>query len=205
MTYYRIIDDMSAHGDRLQELIALLPDWRREAALRHRQEQGQRECCMAYLLLCRMLREEFGITEQPRFTIGEHGRPELVFDDDALKDRVPTLSFNLSHCRSAVACALSDTHDVGIDIECTGRYKPALADYCMSSEERQRITCADNPDSVFTTLWTRKEALLKLTGEGITDDLRSVLASYRTQGVEFRGQCLTEKGYAWSLAVRKRP
>ena len=74
----------------------------------------------------------------------------------------------------------------------------------MSEAEKRQIAVADDPDAEFTLLWTKKEALLKLTGEGITDDLKTVLTSPRMEGVELFGGCCKEKGYAWSVAQRRR-
>lgn len=194
MTDIRIIDDLSVCGRELESLISALPQWRREAALRHRKEQGRRECCLSYLLLQDMLRDDFGIRQQPEFAVGEHGKPSLSCG----------IAFNISHCRRAIACVVSDEEDVGIDIECNGRYTESLADHCMSAEEKSAIAGAADPDMEFTLLWTRKEALLKLTGEGITDDLRTVLQSDRMRGVQITSHANTEKGYAWSIATKKK-
>lgn len=197
MTYYRIIDSTEPCGEELLKLIDSLPEWRKEAALKYRFEQGRRECCLSYLLLCDMLRKHFGITEPPRFVIGEHGKPALNISGKDIR-------FNLSHCKRAVACIVSDTEEVGIDVECTGRYTTALADYCMSVTERKTIICAECADTEFTTLWTKKEALLKLTGEGITDDLKTVLESCRTEGVTFSSGISADGQYAWSYATKER-
>lgn len=197
MTYHRIIDSTEPHGEELLKLIDSLPEWRREAALKYRFEQGRRECCLSYLLLCDMLREHFGIKKPPRFVTGEHGKPTLDISDRGI-------SFNLSHCKRAVACIVSDAEEVGIDVECTGRYTAALADYCMSDAEREAIARAKCADTEFTTLWTQKEALLKLTGEGITDDLRTVLESSRIEGVSFSSGISADGQYAWSIATKGR-
>ena len=81
---------------------------RREQALKYRYEMGQRTCAAAYLLLCRGLREEYGITELPIFEYDEHGKPSIVGH--------PEIHFNLSHCREAAVCIISD-HPVGVDVE----------------------------------------------------------------------------------------
>lgn len=197
MTDYRIINSTEPSGERLNALISSLPQWRREATMKFRFEQGRRECCLSYLLLCEMLNSSFGITEQPCFIIGEHGKPVL---DIAGVD----IAFNFSHCKRAIACVVSDTEDVGIDVECTGRYTSALAEYCMSEAENAAILRAESPDMKFTELWTRKEALLKLTGEGITDDLKTVLTTERTQGVKLKGGIAQNGLYAWCVATKKR-
>lgn len=202
MTCYRIIDTPETSGDELAALIASLPEWRRTAAAAYHHERGKRECAVSYTLLCDLLRDTFGITERPRFAIGGHGKPALLFGDEAEADgnASANIRFNLSHCKQAIACVVSDSAEVGIDVERLGRHTAALADHCMSAEEVRQINNAADPDLEFTMLWTRKEALLKLTGEGITDDLRMVLTSERMKGVRISTQYNKEKGYAWSVA-----
>ncbi len=151
----------------LQAALAELSEQRRQQALRFRFEHGQRTCALAYLLLRRALREEFGIDEQPLFDYGEHGKPVLVGH--------PDIHFNLSHCREAVACVVS-RRPVGIDVESVSHYKESVAHYTMNDEELAMIKAAERPEAAFIRLWTMKEARLKLTGEGITDDLKTALA-----------------------------
>ena len=146
----------------LQEISAQ----RREQALRYRHELGQRQCVLAYLLLKRALREEFGIADNPVFVYGEHGKPVLA--------DYPDIHFSLSHCREAVTCAVS-SRPVGIDVESVRPLKESLVRYTMSETEQQKIFGAENPALMFTRLWTMKEARLKLTGEGIINDMKHAL------------------------------
>lgn len=159
------IDDHIWDFDLKAALLELSPE-RREQALRYRHELGRRQCALAYLLLKRALHEGYGITGNPRFNYGEHGKPLLA--------DYPDIHFSLSHCREAVACAVSD-RPVGIDVESIGRYREQLAAYTMSEDERAAIAAAASPEVAFTRLWTMKEALLKCSGQGIVDGLKTVL------------------------------
>lgn len=159
------IDDHIWDFDLEAALLELSPE-RREQALRYRHELGRRQCALAYLLLKRALHEGYGITGNPRFNYGEHGKPLLA--------DYPDIHFSLSHCREAVACAVSD-RPVGIDVESIGRYREQLAAYTMSEDERAAIAAAASPEVAFTRLWTMKEALLKCSGQGIVDGLKTVL------------------------------
>ena len=159
------IDDHIWDFDLEAALLELSPE-RREQALRYRHELGRRQCALAYLLLKRALHEGYGITGSPRFNYGEHGKPLLA--------DYPDIHFSLSHCREAVACAVSD-RPVGIDVESIGRYREQLAAYTMSEDERAAIAAAASPEVAFTRLWTMKEALLKCSGQGIVDGLKTVL------------------------------
>ena len=80
----------------------------------------------------------------------------------------------MSHCREAALCALSDK-PVGVDVESIGRYNESLVRYTMNDDELQQILTADRPDVAFTRLWTMKEAVLKLSGEGLHNNLKEVL------------------------------
>ena len=184
MTRYEIIHPDEFSEQRLEEIFAQLPEWRKAEAQRFKFRQGQVECALSYWLLSQMA----GF--QPDFIKGEHGKPT---------SQQPQFHFNLSHCKQAVACAISDESEVGIDVESLGRYKPSLAEYCMNDEELKQIAESDDMDATFTLLWTKKEALLKLTGEGITDDLKNCLLSERMKGVTFESGVNKERGYAWSL------
>ena len=153
----------------LDEALAQLSDQRREQALRFKHETGRRTCAAAYLLLCQGLREEYAITEKPVFEYGEHGKPFIVGH--------PDIHFNLSHCREAVACYVSD-RPVGIDIETIRPAKDSLLRYAMNDSEVESILRSPNPPLAFTCLWTKKEALTKLTGRGLTNDLKDVLSQH---------------------------
>ncbi len=162
---------------------------RREQALRFKHELGQRTCVLAYLLLKRALHEEYGIDENPLFEYNEHGKPSIVGH--------PDIYFNLSHCRQAVVCAVSD-QPIGIDVESVRVFKESLVRYTMNDDEVQLILSAERPDVAFTRLWTMKEARLKLTGEGIQDNLKTVL-NEATQKRYTTVECL-EKGYIYTVA-----
>jgi len=181
------IDD-HINGFDLETALTLLSDQRREQALKFRFEQGRRTCVLAYLLLMRGLRQEFGIEEKPLFEYGEHGKPRIVGH--------PEVHFNLSHCRQAVVCAVS-RQPVGIDVESVREYRESLIDYTMNEAEAALIKGSERPEVAFTRLWTQKEALLKLTGEGISRDLKTVLS--QASGVSFTTVERLDKNYIYTI------
>lgn len=203
-------DDLAAiTSEELEAAIASLPDWRREKALRFKHEQGRKECTFAYLLLCQALQETYGITEHPSFLIGEHGKPELVFNlnlnpndnlNPNLNSNLKPIHFNISHCKQAIACALSE-RPVGVDVESIGRYSESLARHVLSPEEFAFVSSAPDPQIPFTRLWTQKEAIVKLTGRGIDDDLPNLLFKYNN--VYLHTEEHLDKGYILSVATYK--
>ncbi len=207
-----IKDDLaSITPQELEQALASLPDWRREKALRFKHEQGRKECAFAYLLLCQALQETYGITRQPSFFIGEHGKPELSFVQGGssasssshlspLTSHLSPLHFNLSHCKQAIACVLSE-RPVGVDVESIGRYSESLARHVLSPEEFALVSSAPDPQIPFTRLWTQKEAVVKLTGRGIDDDLPNLLFKYNN--VSLYTEEHLDKDYILSVATYK--
>ncbi len=156
-------------GPRLQAALAALPEWRRAEALAYKFESGQAQSAAAYLLLCRLLREHYGITEQPRFIIGEHGKPELDLTAagplpapplgggggggaSALSGHSPKGGAGRGPVGAGpvglffnlshcteAVAAVVAEEPVGVDIEMRGRYTPSLAEYVCSPAELREI------------------------------------------------------------------
>ena len=78
------------------------------------------------------------------------------------------LHFSLSHIDGISVCAISDT-PVGIDIEWLDRERNFLdvSRRFFSLDEQKLIEESLTPSFDFYSLWTKKEALAKLTGEGL--------------------------------------
>ena len=173
----------------LDASLSLLSDERRERVMRYRNEGDRKRSAAAYILLCKALSEEYGIEEKPLFAYGEHGKPIIVGHEE--------IHFNLSHCRQAAVCVLSD-EEIGVDIEEIRRFRPSLVDYTMNDAQRQMIAAAEHPEVEFIRLWTMKEALLKLTGLGLRTDLKTLdLSGYR-----FTTRVETQKGYVCTVCQK---
>lgn len=177
------------------EMISSFPEQRKEQALKFKFAAGRKECAVAYDLLCKGLREEYGIDEMPIFEYGEHGKPSIIGHEN--------IHFNMSHCKKAVMCFVSD-QAVGVDVEMIGRGNESLIDYTMNDEEKAQINSSPAPNTEFIRLWTQKEAVLKLQGTGITDDLKMVLKSENMQGIKVETIVCEEKGYVYSIATFER-
>jgi 4'-phosphopantetheinyl transferase len=111
----------------------------------------------------------------------ERGKPRLPAPDG-----VPPLHFNLSHSRNLALCAVSRFAAVGVDVEQI-RPMPELADIAASfcSMPENALLNAAPPDKkleVFFSIWTRKEACLKATGEGIASALAQLDCSQTPPG-----------------------
>jgi len=81
------------------------------------------------------------------------------------------IEFNVTHSKNLVVMAVSRL-PIGIDIEFINQafdFEPLLSN-CFHPEEINSLKNNPNADD-FYRLWTRKEAVLKATGEGLIDAL----------------------------------
>lgn len=170
MMHYKIYDDMTPWSEeRMQMELSLVSEQRREKVMKMRNVAARQQSLTAYRLLQDMLCETYGITESPIFCTLDNGKPVILGHED--------IHFNISHCKKGVACAISDC-PVGIDIECIREtVKESLAEYIFNDYELEMLHHSPTPSVVFTRLWTMKEAVVKLSGRGITgkEQLRPLL------------------------------
>jgi phosphopantetheine--protein transferase-like protein len=108
--------------------------------------------------------------------------------------------FNLSHTSGRMIVAFSAS-PVGIDVEAAGRGVNAgeVAKKFFSAEERERMRELDGPvrNLTFLRYWVCKEAIVKLSGDGIYYGLRHARVDLATDGRsqgEYKGRevCLRE-------------
>ena len=163
-----------------------LPAWRREKALQYKKLDDRKRSVLAFALLQRTLRKEYGITEVPEFVYNQFGKPSL-----------PNLSihFSLSHCNDAVACAVSD-HNIGIDVESIVPYNPDVARRVCSPAELEMLEKSTNKDVEFIKIWTAKEAVSKYEGMGLSLPFSEIdVAKYSTDTkICFEKYCITVCG-----------
>lgn len=161
-----IYDDMTQiTEEEIHRLLPLVSDERRNEALRYKHLFGQFACLKSYVML-RELLEQRGLAHPFRFDYNEHGKPYL-------KDH-PEIHFNISHCKAGIAVAVAD-QPIGIDIEGYRQVSDSLVRYTMNEEEQRLIGESDDPVRTFTAFWTKKEAVFKLRGTGITRGLHELL------------------------------
>ena len=182
-----VFDDMTLCTDQeVERMIPLVPEPRRSDALKFKHTFGRFACLKSYLMLADLLHNEFGLDEFIMET-GEHGKPYIAGRSD--------IHFNISHCQKAIAVVVSD-QPVGIDVESFRNYSDGLLDKTMNETEKAEILASATPQETFACYWTRKEAVFKMQGTGITDNLHHILSGGVTTGTKVN----REKGYALSVA-----
>ena len=138
----------------------------RAARLRFERDRERFSTCRAALrvILGRYLNLEPGALV---FDTGEYGKPTLSNQP---------LEFNVSHSAELALIAVGSHGPLGIDVEALRdvRDPVELAARYFHPEERRVVDAAppESQDSVFLTCWTRKEAVLKSMGIGLTLDTR---------------------------------
>ncbi len=108
------------------------------------------------------------------------GKPSL-----AGAAKASELQFNLAHCENLALIAVCHKNPIGVDVERVRRLDDAeqLVERFFSKREasRFRLVPAAQKSAAFFNLWTRKEAWLKATGEGIGHLLNRVEVSFLPQ------------------------
>ncbi|MET4582448.1 4'-phosphopantetheinyl transferase [Conyzicola nivalis] len=132
----------------------------------------------------------------------DHGQPSA-----------PGVFLSLSRAGGLVAVAASLHRAVGIDIERLDRVARAgFDDVAFTAEERAEIAGSADPHALRAVLWTSKEALLKLCGDGLRTDPRLLrvsgarrLLAWPASAPRLHGAGLTRldtpPGYVGTLAV----
>ncbi len=162
-----ICDNIEELGeDFVERCKEILPEWRKEQMLKIKHLRGRVQCAVGYLMVYQALNEVPCCARNDRWRYNEHGKPYFEGRDD--------LFFSISHCGSAVAVAVDD-EEVGVDIEEVKRYREHLVNYVLNEEEVPRCARNDNRAEAFIEIWTKKEAVFKLLGTGITHEIKDVL------------------------------
>ena len=169
--FYANIDSVPDRAEGLP-----LSSYRLEKLAACHSAQRRRQGIGAELLLIHALRSVSEDLQLPISIAAEpEGKPYLLGTD---------LHFSLSHSGSFAACALSD-HPVGLDLERRGRRRDALLRRSFSPAEQNLVRAVEDPDLLFTRLWTGKESYVKATGQGILSPLREIQPLEPPSGVSF--------------------
>lgn len=127
----------------------------------------------AYALLYAVLSDKLGVdVETLTIAQRENGKPYAVGEP---------FFFNLSHCDGLAVCAVSTERDVGVDVERIREYREPTAKRVMSDSEYANFLSSGDKDRMFFRMWTFKESVLKLTGEGLRRAPREVDFFHRDQ------------------------
>ncbi|MEM1323659.1 MAG: 4'-phosphopantetheinyl transferase superfamily protein [Bacteroidota bacterium] len=162
--YIRNEETLAPH--RLRQLLALLPPPLQQKISRYRRWQDAQASLFGFWLLIEGLRP-LGLppTTLAHLAYSKQKRPSLPLR--------PELDFNISHSGQRVVGVLSTAHRVGIDVELV---RPIdLQDFKRqwTAAEWAQLNAATGYRT-FYNFWTRKEAIIKADGIGLSAPLRDI-------------------------------
>lgn len=152
---------LDASADVVSKLFDLLSDDERARAGRLLRRLDGERFVVAHGRLRQLLGSVSGVApEKLRFVVGRNGRPDLAGGGPR---------FSLSHSESFGALAIAPFR-VGLDIEAVRPLRLSIADACFTAAERDDLRRVAEEDRLPALLrcWTRKEAVLKACGAGLS-------------------------------------
>ncbi|CAN5555565.1 hypothetical protein BH10PSE6_BH10PSE6_28810 [soil metagenome] len=178
----------------------ILDEEERARAARFVYERDRCQFIAAHALLRLLLQQVAGRPAGAwRFIVRSNGKPDL--HPDHCLDR---LTFNISHTRGAVACAMTLDHAIGVDIEEVNRRGRLLeiADAYFAPDELSilRATPPDGQHVTFFRLWTLKEAYIKAHGGGLSLPLDQFAFSLAPPSIAF-APGFRDDPAAWQFAT----
>lgn len=137
-----------------------------------------------------------------QFSKNTYGRPEIREGSG-----LPPLRFNLTHTEGLVACAITPSAAIGIDVERITRSGDlqAIADVSLSPAERADLHKLSGQEwnQHFFRLWTLKEAYIKAQGKGLSMPLQQITfqLSQKPSSIQFNFSSETERSHNWQFAL----
>ena len=194
--------DLRADGHSWESWVPDLAADERARAERISFSEGRRRFVVGRASLRRLLGSRLGLpASEVQLVEGDHGKPAL---DPCYAPATRGLTFNLTHSGELALLAIAN-REVGIDLESPLRSVDAMAVVRRFFSEAERRGFDAMPpgadrDRLFFRVWTRKEALVKAIGRGLSCPLSSFtvpIGELSMQGVVI--DCPERSGHRWRL------
>lgn len=173
--------------DTLRALRSALPVQRRERSDRYDRAVDRHASVVVFAQLQRLWWEH-NDGQLPDIRVGEFGKPD--FDGDV------GLHFNWSHDSARCACIVASS-PVGVDVSGRVSFDDDLFRYMAAPGEmrlRERLKCQDD----LSAIWTRKEAMVKRDGQGLSRPLSQVDTTARDDILTL---VCASQGFSLSMSV----
>jgi 4'-phosphopantetheinyl transferase len=194
--------DLRAEGHSWEAWVTDLAPTERARADRFAFPEGRRRFVVGRTSLRRLLGSRLGLpASEVQLIDGPHGKPTLAPCHDSIANG---LSFNLTHSGELALMALG-RGDLGVDLESPLRPVDAMAVVRRFFSETERngieaLPSGADRDRLFFRVWTRKEALVKAVGRGLSCPLSSFtvpIGDLPSEGVLI--DCPERSGRRWRL------
>lgn len=161
---WRVVHPLENKIDSHQSMLS--PEENRRATKYHQQHDADRYI-QNHIVLRRTLSEYLDIPpENVVFETNQIGKPSLINSQNPQR-----INFNISHSGNLLLIAITLQRQVGIDVELI---KPlpdmdSMVELYFSQSENSSFSALPDKEKIraFFSAWTRKEAILKLIGEGL--------------------------------------
>ena len=147
---------------------------RRMKVLRCKNEDDKKRSLLVGILLRYAIEQEGYCYEDVEFATSKEGKPYVV--------SIPQMFFSLSHSGKYAVCVIAHCN-IGVDVECAQRFLlrnddklDSVARKIFSSEEFALFESAlqEERKEIFLKNWTRKEAVSKAIGKGLSMDFSKI-------------------------------
>ncbi|VAW62835.1 4'-phosphopantetheinyl transferase [hydrothermal vent metagenome] len=158
---------LNVHQARLKHLYPLLSDEEKQRSERFKFYKHRKLFIASHGFLHATLARYIEVPENGiTFSYAKYGKP-CITDEQNKK----AIQFNLSHSGNLAILAVCQNHSLGIDIEFTKRnadWKGIIKRFFTQREQDRLLALPENRQKeAFFKMWTRKEAHMKVTGQGL--------------------------------------
>ena len=175
----------------LDQLLEKLPSIFHERARRYRKKEDAYNFVLGRLLLHKVINKRKLGLDIASMYYNEEGKPFL-----------DGLFFSISHSQNLVACAISLTQTIGLDVEYPRLIEKRHFRSYFSDTEWSNIV-ADETLHTFYAYWTQKEAILKAGGVGL-DYLLNITIQDRGEAILKKKGGVEEHYYTSHLELGDR-
>jgi 4'-phosphopantetheinyl transferase len=180
-------------------LLPLLSADEHERAARYRFALHRRRFIAGRGLLRTLLARRAGVDPgRLSFRYESFGKPHLAGGPAAL-------AFNVAHSERYFALAVTEGYELGVDLETRRAIEDChdLARHVFSDAEREQLTRELPAGEAFLRGWTRKEAVLKAAGSGLSADPKQVTVGLHAEPRQVR--VIDPDGRTWTVVDLTHP
>ena len=146
--------------------LSLLPKILQQKILLYKNKKEQQLRICGKLMLLQLLNQSD--------LIKDYGLNDIQYDEYNKPFFKENFHFSIAHSEDFVLCAASKQNRLGIDVEKIKSIDVLLLKDMFSVDEWLTIEQEDYNLNYFYYLWTRKEAVLKVIGKGVVEEMKKI-------------------------------